>query len=125
MKTVTVPVKGLNFAGCGREIEKQLGKLAPIRSADASYVTQTATITYDEDCMTEAQLRKLVEDCGFACGEPLSLGTSPHTTAEREGTSTHQGDRQQAPGAVHPGQVALPQQMKMHTPMEDGSAGAA
>jgi P-type Cu2+ transporter len=72
MKTVTVPVKGLNFAGCGREIEKRLGKLAPIHSVEASYVSQTATITYDEDRMTEGQLRKLVEDCGYACGEPHS-----------------------------------------------------
>ncbi len=47
MKTVTLPVKGLNFAGCGREIEKRLGKLAPIRSVEASYVTQTVTITYE------------------------------------------------------------------------------
>ena len=66
MKTVTLPVKGLNFAGCGREIEKRLGKLAPIRSVEASYVTQTVTITYDDTRLTEAQLRKLVEDCCFA-----------------------------------------------------------
>src|SRR5437588_803660 len=26
METVTLPVKGLNFAGCAREIEKNLGK---------------------------------------------------------------------------------------------------
>jgi len=37
---VTLPVKGLNFAGCIREIEKHLSKL--------------------------------VEDCGFPCGEPLT-----------------------------------------------------
>src|SRR2546430_7080017 len=83
MKTVTVPVKGLNFAGCGREIEKRLGKLAPIRSVEASYVTQTVTITYDDTRLTEAQLRKLVEDCCFACGEPLSIGTRPSATAEQ------------------------------------------
>jgi Cu2+-exporting ATPase len=124
MKTVTVPVKGLNFAGCGREIEKRLGKLAPIRSVEASYVTQTATITYDETRMTEAQLRKLVEDCGFACGEPLSLGTSPHATAEREGTSTRRENRQRTLGAVHPEQITQPQQMKTHPAMEHGPAGA-
>jgi P-type Cu2+ transporter len=115
MKTVTVPVKGLNFAGCGREIEKRLGKLAPIRSVEASYVTQTVTITYDETRMTEAQLRKLVEDCGFACGEPLSFGTRSFTTAE-------QGPH--APGAGRPGQVAPSQQMETHPAMEQGPAAA-
>src|SRR5256714_2075432 len=109
MKTVTLPVKGLNFAGCGREIEKRLGKLAPIRSVEASYVTQTVTITYDDTRLTEAQLRKLVEDCCFACGEPLSIGTRPSTTAE-------QGPH--APGAGSPGQVAP------RMPMEQGPAAA-
>src|SRR5439155_16325613 len=99
MKTVTLPVKGLNFAGCSREIEKRMGKLAPIRSVEASYVSQTVTITYDDTRMTEAQLRKLVEDCGFACGESLSVGTRLPTTAEH---GTH------APGAGHPGHVAPP-----------------
>jgi copper chaperone CopZ len=48
MKTVTLPVKGLNVAGCAREIEKHLGGLPPITEVAASYVTQTVTITYDE-----------------------------------------------------------------------------
>src|SRR3989440_4158862 len=109
MKTVTLPVKGLNFAGCGREIEKRLGKLAPIRSVEASYVTQTVTITYDDTRLTETQLRKLVEDCCFACGEPLSIGTRPSTTIE-------QGPH--APDAGRPGQVAPPM------PMEQGPAAA-
>ena len=124
MKTVTVPVKGLNFAGCGREIEKRLGKFAPITSVEASYVSQTATITYDETRMTEAHLRKLVEDCGFACGEPLSIGTRPSATAEPGGTSTIQEDGQHAPGAVHPGQIAPPQHMQMHPSMEHDPAVA-
>src|SRR5205807_1980962 len=115
MKTVTVPVKGLNFAGCGREIEKRLGKLAPIRSVEASYVTQTATITYDETRMTEAQLRKLVEDCGFACGEPLSLATWLSTT------ETHEP---RAAGAVHPGQIAPAVPMERQEAVEHGPAEA-
>ncbi|HCF86715.1 MAG TPA: hypothetical protein DEV72_16130, partial [Ktedonobacter sp.] len=72
MKTVTLPVKGLNFAGCAREIEKSLGKLEPITKVDASYVTQTATITYDETRLSEAQLKEMVNGCGFVCGESLA-----------------------------------------------------
>ena len=48
METVTLPVKGLNFAGCAREIEKRLGKLESIAHVAASYVSQSVTITYDE-----------------------------------------------------------------------------
>src|SRR6266446_7121 len=77
METVTLPIKGLNFAGCAREIEKHLGKLAPIAQVHASYVSQTVTITYDETRLGEAQLRELVKDCGFACGAPLTRFTGP------------------------------------------------
>src|SRR5207248_7214784 len=77
MKTVTLPVKGLNFAGCAREIEKHLGKFAPIAQVEASYVSQTVTITYDETRLDEAQLREMVKDCGFVCGEPLTRFPGP------------------------------------------------
>ena len=43
MRTVTLPVKGLNFAGCTREIEKHLSKQEPIAQVEASYVLQTVT----------------------------------------------------------------------------------
>ena len=71
MQTVTLPVEGMNFATCTRSIEKRLGALAAIREVDASYVSQTVTITFDETHISEDVLRDLVKDCGFACGEPL------------------------------------------------------
>src|SRR6266705_689167 len=94
MKTAMLPVKGLNFAGCAREIEKHLGKLASIAHFEAIYVTQTATITYDETQLDEAQLREMVKECGFACGAPLTTFTfsgsiataSPPTEAARAQT---------------------------------------
>jgi Cu2+-exporting ATPase len=81
MKTVTLPVKGLNFAGCARQIEKRLGKLEPIAKVEASYVSQTVTVTYDEDRLDEGQLREMVKDCGFACGEPMIASPSPTPAA--------------------------------------------
>jgi len=83
MKTVTLPVKGLNFAGCAREIEKHLGKFAPIAQVEASYVSQTVTITYDETRLDETQLREMVKDCGFACGAPLTRFPGPIATVSR------------------------------------------
>ena len=71
MKTVTLPVKGLNVAGCAPELEKSLSKLTSITDVAASYVTQTVTITYDETMLSEEQVRNYVNRCGFRCGEPL------------------------------------------------------
>lgn len=78
MKTVTVPIQGLNVAGCAREIEKRLSKVEAIGAVEASYVSQTATITYDPARLSEEQLRAMVANCGFACGEPLvAIGSMP------------------------------------------------
>ena len=69
VKTITVPVEGLNFASCAQSIEKRLGTFSGVREVAASYVTQTVTIMFDEQAMSGATIRELVRDCGFACGE--------------------------------------------------------
>src|SRR6266571_5063903 len=83
MITATLPVKGLNFAGCAREIEKSLSKLDGIAQVEASYVSQTVTVTYDETRLSETQLRELIKDCGFACGEPLTRFPGPSATVSQ------------------------------------------
>src|SRR5438132_9474841 len=82
MKTATLPVKGLNFAGCAREIEKHLSKLDGIVQVEASYVSQTVTVTYDENRLSETQLRELIKDCGFLCGERWSETSNPALSAQ-------------------------------------------
>src|SRR6266704_3189925 len=107
MKTVTLQVKGLNFAGCAREIEKHLGKLEPIKQVDASYVLQTVTITYDETQLGEAQLREMVKDCGFACGAPLTRFPGPGATVSQ------------------PAEVARAHRTMVHPAMEDRAEASA
>jgi Cu2+-exporting ATPase len=82
MKTATLPVKGLNFAGCAREIEKNLSKLDGIAQVEASYVSQTVTVTYDETRLSDTQLKELIKDCGFLCGEPWSETSNPALSAQ-------------------------------------------
>src|SRR5260221_5288105 len=82
MITATLPVKGLNFAGCAREIEKHLSKLDGIALVEASYVSQTVTVTYDEHRLSDTQLRELITDCGFLCGEPWSETSNPALSSQ-------------------------------------------
>jgi Cu2+-exporting ATPase len=84
MRTVTLPVQGLNFATCAAIIEKRLGALEPVAAVDASYVSQTVTVTYDEVRMSEQTLRDFVKDCGFACGQPMTASHLLHAAAEAE-----------------------------------------
>lgn len=75
MRTVTIPIGGCNFATCGRNLEKRLARFPGVSQVNANYVTQTATITYDETQLSVTHLQALVQECGFRCGEPLAL---PH-----------------------------------------------
>ncbi|MGH2504214.1 MAG: heavy-metal-associated domain-containing protein, partial [Ktedonobacterales bacterium] len=85
MKTVTLPVSGFDSAGCAVAIEKRLAGVQGIEHAQASYVTRSATITYDEAVVDVDTLRALVADCGFACGAPLGATRAAAVAA----TPTH------------------------------------
>ena len=113
METVTLPVKGLNFAGCAREIEKHLGKLAPIAQVHASYVSQTVTITYDETRLGEAQLRELVKDCGFACGAPLTRFPGPNGTVSQRTEAAHAHRTMGHPAMEDRAEASAPAKMDM------------
>ena len=81
MRTDTFSVQGLNFAGCARAIEKRLGGFAAIARVEASYVTQTVTITYDDQHLSQAEVQDLVRDCGYACDGPLPAVPTPQPAA--------------------------------------------
>ncbi|HET8905588.1 MAG TPA: heavy metal translocating P-type ATPase [Ktedonobacterales bacterium] len=82
MRTVTLPIEGMNFATCARSLEKRLGTLAAISRVDASYLSQTVTIAYDEHQISENVLRDLVRDCGFACGADQPDGKRPRQAVQ-------------------------------------------
>src|SRR5215467_11643052 len=113
MKTATLPVKGLNFAGCAREIEKNLSRLVGIAQVEASYVSQTVTVTYDEHRVSDTQLRELIKDCGFFCGEPWSETSNPALSAQLstlQATMPHAGSMpaMEHIGSQHPALVSQP-----------------
>ncbi len=110
MKTITVPVKGLNVAGCARELEKSLSKRASITQVAASYATQTATITYDETRLSEVQLKTLVQTCGFEC-------TVPHKESSTRTAPASIGDGHAGTKAMQPvGASTSVQQKNGHQP---------
>ncbi|MGZ3599051.1 MAG: heavy metal translocating P-type ATPase, partial [Ktedonobacterales bacterium] len=53
-----------------------MAHFSAIAQVNANYVSQTATITYDEAQLSQRHLEELVQDCGFGCGEPLAMGAA-------------------------------------------------
>ena len=87
MNTITLPVEGLNFASCARAIEKRLGALGAVARVEASYVSQSVTIEYDEGQVSADVLRDVVRACGYACGE--TDGAAPMAVAQATSHTTH------------------------------------
>ncbi len=114
MKTVTIPIKGFNIAGCVHELEKSLGKRESITQVEASYATQTATITYDETKLSEAELERLVQNCGFACDVPPTEHHMQTVPASKHNGHTGMGTMQptDASTAKAPNNGQQPTQMK-------------
>ncbi len=89
MKTVTIPVRGLDSAGCAVAIEKRLATIPSIASAEASSVTNSATITFDDTRIDVDTLRALVTECGFACGKPLEMALPDDISASTPAHAQH------------------------------------
>ncbi len=60
-------VGGLNFASEKGIVERSLRRRPGVLSIDANPVAQTATVTFDTDVTSIAEIRGWVEECGYHC----------------------------------------------------------
>src|SRR3989344_859599 len=74
-------VKGMHCASCSAIIEKTLKKIDGVASAEVSYATETARISFDETKTDSTAFSKAVEHLGY------SLTTPQAETAESMGMS--------------------------------------
>lgn len=65
--TTVLQVGGLNWASSTAAIEATLLRRPGVTSVDANAVSQTATVAYDPDQTSVAELSTWVRDCGFHC----------------------------------------------------------
>jgi len=65
--TAVLEVGGLQFASEGHVVEAVLSRLDGVIAIDANPVAQTATVTYDPEATSIAELRARIEECGYHC----------------------------------------------------------
>ena len=71
--TITEPAKvvlhvgGLQYASEQSVVEAVLGRRSGVIAVDANPVAQTATVTFDPDRTSVAELRRWVQECGYHC----------------------------------------------------------
>jgi P-type Cu2+ transporter len=65
--TVVLHTGGLNWASEKAVAEAVLGRRAGVQDVEANPVAQTATVTFDPQKTSVAELRRWVEECGLHC----------------------------------------------------------
>ncbi|MFZ5557458.1 MAG: heavy metal translocating P-type ATPase [Pseudomonadota bacterium] len=71
MTSSVIEVGGLFSALCAQGVEKRLRELPGVEQAEVSYVTGTATVTYDETKTDLRAIKGRIGDCGYHCSGEL------------------------------------------------------
>ncbi|MDR3347993.1 MAG: heavy metal translocating P-type ATPase [Acidaminococcales bacterium] len=62
---VTIPIGGMTCAACARRIEKAVGRLEGVVSAEVNLATEKASISYDPQTIRVSDLRTAIEKLGY------------------------------------------------------------
>ena len=72
MRDVVLEAGGLLRGSSGPALQTYLRRQPGIHHAEASYMSDTVTVGYDETVIAEADIHRLIEECGYHCrGEML------------------------------------------------------
>ena len=69
-KTVTIKVEGMKCAKCSSSVTKALKATEGVEDAQVSSDKGEAVIKYDDQKLTEAKLREVINATGFKAAEP-------------------------------------------------------
>ena len=69
MTRVTLPVRGMHCAACVGKVERALGDVPGVQTAEVNLATERARIAYDPARADLARLRAAVEAAGYALGD--------------------------------------------------------
>ena len=64
-RTVTIRVKGMRCGNCSSSVAKALKATQGVQEAQVSSEKGEAVVTFDDEKVTEAQLREVIDATGF------------------------------------------------------------
>jgi len=68
-KTTTIRITGMKCGHCSSSVAKALKATAGVQEAEVSSEKGEAVITYDDEKVTEAKLREVINGTGFKVAE--------------------------------------------------------
>jgi Cu2+-exporting ATPase len=110
IRTVVLQTAGILRASSSQIVEARLARRPGVVAVEANPVSQTATVTYDPEQTSVAELRRWVIECGYHCaGQSVpdhicdpAADHSDHTAAPVEPADPHRDQRQVPAGAAPP-----------------------
>ena len=60
-----IAIEGMHCDACVQSVERVVGQLAGVENVSVDLDAAKATVTYDEECVTLADLNDAIEDAGF------------------------------------------------------------
>lgn len=63
----TFEIEGMTCGGCSKPVQSALLKISGVYEATVSHKEAKATVKFDKERVTTAQLTEVVENCGFSC----------------------------------------------------------
>jgi Cu2+-exporting ATPase len=97
-RTAVLEVSGVQWASEKARVEAVLGRRPGVLRVDANPVGQTATIAYDPDRTSVAELTEWIRECGYHCAgrsvpahlcDPLAEEEAPPAAAEPDHATAH------------------------------------
>ena len=71
MSELKLKIQGMHCTSCEKIIEKRLLELDGVQSAIVDFAAQTAVITFDNQKLTESQIKSAIEEKGYLCSDDV------------------------------------------------------
>ena len=65
MKDIKLKIEGMHCTGCSGRLEKVLNNVEGVEKATVSFEEKEAIITYNEEKISEKQIKSEIEEAGF------------------------------------------------------------
>jgi Cu+-exporting ATPase len=82
---LTLDIDGMTCASCVRRVEKALGKVEGVASASVNLATEQATVRFDPDSVTDADLVAAVERAGYSASRRVAAEPATVTSGALAG----------------------------------------
>lgn len=69
MKTIEMKVSGMTCGGCAKGVQRALASEDGVTACEVNLNAGTATVTYDPDAVSEAELAGVVRGLGYGAGK--------------------------------------------------------